>query len=28
MENTVLQHTYLKFDQSQKTIFSIKNPEP
>jgi len=29
MENTVIQHTFPKFDQSQKTqIFNKKNPEP
>jgi len=28
MENTVIQHTFLKFDQSQKNRFSRKTPEP
>jgi len=29
MENTVIQHTFLKFDQSQTNpTFSIKIPEP
>jgi len=28
MENTVIQHTFLKFDQSKKNRFSIKTPEP
>jgi len=29
MENTVIQHTFLKFDQNQTNPrFSIKNPEP
>jgi len=28
MENTVIQHTFLKFDHSKKNRFSIKTPEP
>jgi len=28
MENTVIQHTLLKLDQSKKNRFLIKNPEP
>jgi len=27
MENTVLQHTFLKFDQSEKPRFSVKTPQ-
>jgi len=28
MENAVIQHTFLKFDQSKKNRFSIKTSEP
>jgi len=27
MENTVIQHTFLKLDQSKKNRFSIKTPD-
>jgi len=28
MENTIIQHKFLKLDQSKKKRFSIKTPEP